>query len=47
MGVGFNGVQCCFTSTETIRTIRDAHLDFHTAPGLADDDGDNNEEAGC
>ena len=27
-------VQCCFTSTETIRTIRDGdrHLDFDTAP---------------
>ena len=30
-------VQCCFTSTEITRTIRDgeaqdAHLDFHTAP---------------
>ena len=29
--------ECCFTSTETIRTIRDGgaqdvHLDFHTAP---------------
>ena len=35
-------VQCCFTSTETIRTIRDGeastygHLDFHTAPELPD-----------
>ena len=33
-------VQCCFTSTETIRLIRtgsgaqDGHLDFHTAPEL-------------
>ena len=32
-------VQCCFTSTETIRTVRergaqDGHLDFHTAPEL-------------
>ena len=25
-------VQCCFTSTETIRLIMDGHLDFHTAP---------------
>ena len=23
--------ECCFTSTETIRTIRDGHLDFHAA----------------
>ena len=33
-------VQCCFTSTETIRTIMDGgtrhdHLDFHTAPELS------------
>ena len=33
-------VQCCFTSTETIRLIRDGgiqhgHLDFHTAPELS------------
>ena len=28
------GGQCCFTSTETVRTIRDGHLEFHTAPGL-------------
>ena len=32
-------VQCCFTSTETIRSIRDGwaqdgHADFHTAPEL-------------
>jgi len=31
-------VQCCFTSTETVRLIRtearDGHLDFHTAPEL-------------
>ena len=31
-------VQCCFTSTETIRLVRtgvqDGHLDFHTAPEL-------------
>ena len=31
--------QCCFTSTETIRTYQgrgtqDGHLDFHTAPEL-------------
>ena len=31
--------QCCFTSTETVRTVRDGepkdgHLDFHTAPEL-------------
>ena len=28
--------KCCFTSTETVRTIRDqdGHLDFHTAPEL-------------
>ena len=24
-------VHCCFTSTETVRIIRDVHLDFHTA----------------
>ena len=35
-------VQCCFTSTETIRTTRDGepriiHLDFHTAPELCPD----------
>ena len=24
-------VQCCLTSTETTRLIRDGHLDFHTA----------------
>jgi len=27
-------VQCCFTSTETIRTIRDVYLHFHTAHEL-------------
>ena len=28
-------VQCCFTSTETVRTIRSpAHLDCHTTPEL-------------
>ena len=33
-------VECCFTSTETVRTItygrgaQDVHLDFHTAPDL-------------
>ena len=30
-------VQCCFTSTETVRLIRTAQygqLDFHTAPEL-------------
>ena len=32
-------VQCCFTSTETVRLIRtggaqDGHLNFHTAPEL-------------
>ena len=27
-------VQFCFTSTETVRTIRDGNLDFHTAPEL-------------
>ena len=30
-------VQCCFTSTETVRTVRDGqdgHLNFHTAPDL-------------
>ena len=27
-------VKCCFTSTETIRTTRDGHLDFHTVPEL-------------
>ena len=27
-------VQCCFTSTETGRTIKDGHLHFHTAPEL-------------
>ena len=27
-------VECCFMSTETIRLIRDGHLDFHTAPEL-------------
>ena len=31
-------VQCCFTSTETVRLIRtgaqDGHLEFHTAPEL-------------
>ena len=27
-------VQCRFTSTETRQTIRDGHLDFHTAPEL-------------
>ena len=32
-------VQCCFTSTETVRTIRDreaqdVHLDFHSAHEL-------------
>ena len=26
-------VQCCFTSTEAIRTIRDGHIDFQTALG--------------
>ena len=24
--------ECCFTSTEATRDIRDVHLDFHTAP---------------
>ena len=33
----FSSVQCYFTSTETVRTVRDGapwdgHLDFHTAP---------------
>ena len=33
-------VQCCFTSSETVRFIRDGgahdgHLDFHTAPELS------------
>ena len=33
----YNSVQCCFTSTETVRTIRDGEprdglLDFHTPP---------------
>ena len=27
-------VQCCFTSTETIRLTGDGHLDFDTAPEL-------------
>ena len=27
---------CCFTSTETLRLIRDGHLDFHTAPELCE-----------
>ena len=27
-------VQCCFTSIETIKTIRDDHVDFHTASEL-------------
>ena len=27
-------IQCCFTSTETVRTVTDGHLDFHTAPEL-------------
>ena len=37
---GKSSVQCCFTSTETVRTIRDgieprtATSDFHTAPEL-------------
>ena len=26
--------QCCFTSTGTVRTIRDCHLDLHTASEL-------------
>ena len=26
--------QCCSTSTENMRLIRDGHLDFHTAPEL-------------
>ena len=34
-----SSVQCCFTSTETARTVRDGcaqggHFDFHTAPEL-------------
>ena len=29
-------VQCCFTSTKTVRLIgTDGHLDFHTAPQLS------------
>ena len=31
--VGFSSM--LFTSTETIRLIRDGHLDFHTSPELA------------
>ena len=27
-------IQYCFKSTETMKTIRDGHLDFHTAPEL-------------
>ena len=35
----YSSVQCCFTCTETVRTIRDGdtqdgHLHFHTAPEL-------------
>ena len=34
-GLGTNvSFQCCFTSTDTIRLIRDGQLDFHTAPEL-------------
>ena len=29
-------VQCCYTSTETVATIRDGHLDFSTDPELSD-----------
>ena len=29
-------VQCCFTSTQTVRTAQDGHLHFHTAPELCE-----------
>ena len=29
-----DSVQCCLMSTETVRTVTDGQLDFHTAPEL-------------
>ena len=37
---GFDMLECCFTSTETVGLLgtgaQDGHLDFHTAPELCD-----------